>query len=350
MFVLSKYPYSFESIKCYELANHLGNVMVTVSDKREGVDMIDAQGNPVLDANGDYAYEDGIADGYFADVVSAQDYYPYGKTLREYNPDKEKYLTTQHQRDTETGFDYRGARFYDSDVARFLSVDPLATKYPNTSSYVYVGDNPIVFIDPDGREIKAAKSLKGMKLRVFNSLLKSNEQYKKLLKRYDNNRLDYVVGTNEQKGTPDYAQTKPEEFETARSPSRKIYALYKGEVSTNFVKENTTNLTEIGIAATLIHEAVHANILAEYKFEDVSSSDHHKPFSEKLFNATYNGISEYNKDNNLNYSDKELKLLSSNWLWGTDAVDKAFGLDKKSKSYDDDLDKLKKDAKELYNK
>ncbi|MBL0051175.1 MAG: hypothetical protein IPP29_06450 [Bacteroidetes bacterium] len=39
---------------------------------------------------------------------------------------QEKYLTTHHQRDEETGLDYRGARFYDCDVARFLSLDPLA--------------------------------------------------------------------------------------------------------------------------------------------------------------------------------------------------------------------------------
>ena len=37
-------------------------------------------------------------------------YHPYGKILREWNPQTEKYLTTQHERDTETGLDYRGAR------------------------------------------------------------------------------------------------------------------------------------------------------------------------------------------------------------------------------------------------
>ena len=45
------------------------------------------------------------------------------KILREFNPNgREKYLTTQHERDDETGLDYRGARFYDSDVGRFFVI------------------------------------------------------------------------------------------------------------------------------------------------------------------------------------------------------------------------------------
>ena len=63
----------------------------------------------------------------------------------------EKFLTTQHQRDGETGLDYRGARFYDSDVGRFLSLDPLAIDYPQVSPYNYVLSNPLVIIDPTGR-------------------------------------------------------------------------------------------------------------------------------------------------------------------------------------------------------
>jgi len=89
---------------------------------------------------------------YMSKVVNAVDYYPYGKVLREYdNGDGDRYLTTNHERDRETGLDYRGARYYDADVARFLSTDPWANKYPSWSTYNYVLSNPIAYIDPSGK-------------------------------------------------------------------------------------------------------------------------------------------------------------------------------------------------------
>ena len=51
----------------------------------------------------------------------------------------------------ETGFSYFGARYYDSDIlTAWLSVDPLADKYPGLSPYAYSNWNPIKLIDPDG--------------------------------------------------------------------------------------------------------------------------------------------------------------------------------------------------------
>ena len=83
------------------------------------------------------------------------DYYPYGKVLREHtNCEDARYLTTHHERDKETGLDYRGARFYDSDIGRFLSLDPLAMEFPQWSDYNYVLGNPIRLVDPDGRAPK----------------------------------------------------------------------------------------------------------------------------------------------------------------------------------------------------
>ncbi|MEZ4850185.1 MAG: RHS repeat-associated core domain-containing protein [Bacteroidia bacterium] len=38
-------------------------------------------------------------------------------------------------------------------LARFISTDPLAEKYPGLSPYNYVANNPVILIDPDGREI-----------------------------------------------------------------------------------------------------------------------------------------------------------------------------------------------------
>ncbi len=58
---------------------------------------------------------------------------------------------TGKERDSETGFSYFGARYYDSDILTgWLSVDPLADKYPSLSPYNYCALNPIRIIDPNG--------------------------------------------------------------------------------------------------------------------------------------------------------------------------------------------------------
>ena len=68
-------------------------------------------------------------------------------------PPKYPQSFTGKERDSETGFSYFGARYYDSDILTgWLSVDPMADKYPGLSPYAYCAWNPIRLVDPDGRD------------------------------------------------------------------------------------------------------------------------------------------------------------------------------------------------------
>ena len=75
---------------------------------------------------------------------SAHDISPYNKP----------FTFTGKERDSETGFSYFGARYYDSDLSGlFISVDPMSDKYPSISPYAYCAWNPVKLVDPDGRKI-----------------------------------------------------------------------------------------------------------------------------------------------------------------------------------------------------
>jgi RHS repeat-associated protein len=57
---------------------------------------------------------------------------------------------TGREFDTEAGFDYYRARYYDSTVGRFISEDPTALKGGSINLYRYVSNNATNSIDPTG--------------------------------------------------------------------------------------------------------------------------------------------------------------------------------------------------------
>ncbi|WP_159476668.1 RHS repeat-associated core domain-containing protein [Chryseobacterium sp. 18068] len=89
------------------------------------------------------------------EVFEENNYYPFGLKHEGYNglagnsSYQYKYNGKELQ---ETGmYDY-GARFYMPDIGRWGVTDPLAEKMTRHSPYNYAFNNPIRFIDPDGRE------------------------------------------------------------------------------------------------------------------------------------------------------------------------------------------------------
>jgi RHS repeat-associated protein len=87
---------------------------------------------------------------------------PFGDALNCTN--STQYPTEHHftgkERDSESGNDYFGARYYSSAMGRFMSPDWSATVEPvpyakldnpqSLNLYAYVGNNPLTSVDPDG--------------------------------------------------------------------------------------------------------------------------------------------------------------------------------------------------------
>jgi len=89
------------------------------------------------------------------------EYLPFGELLvdEHTNSYNSPFKYNGKEFDEETGNYFYGARYYDPKWSIFISVDPLAEQYPNISPYAYVANNPIIYIDPDGREIKDGKEI-----------------------------------------------------------------------------------------------------------------------------------------------------------------------------------------------
>jgi hypothetical protein len=123
--------------KFFELGNHLGNVLATVSDAKRGV-------------SGDGS----LVDRYESDVVSASDYYPFGMLQpdRSWDGGKYRYGFNGQEKSDEIkgeGNSYSALFWeYDPRVARRWNVDVRPKVWE--SPYVSFVNNPLSIIDPLG--------------------------------------------------------------------------------------------------------------------------------------------------------------------------------------------------------
>ena len=88
-------------------------------------------------------------------TVQRTQYYPSGLPMTYNdgdNPGQQRMKYNGKEFDEMHGFDSYdyGARFYDPQIGRWNSVDGLAEDYYGSSPYHFTGNNPIVFIDPNG--------------------------------------------------------------------------------------------------------------------------------------------------------------------------------------------------------
>jgi YD repeat-containing protein len=122
--------------KLFELSNHLGNVLATLSDKKIGVD----------------ANSDGTVDYYNADVITANDMYSGGMMMpgREYSNSGAdyRYSINGQEKEKEINKNVTSAEFgiYDSRIVKRWNLDPRPSV--GLSPYAMFGNNPIWRNDP----------------------------------------------------------------------------------------------------------------------------------------------------------------------------------------------------------
>jgi RHS repeat-associated protein len=121
----------------FEYRDHLGNLRLSYRDTTSG--------SPTIRE---------------AAVVSqTADYMPFGVehfgntySLDSLNKQNFTYSNKEKQDDFGISSSYFGARNYNSTIGRFLSVDPLASEMPEWSPYTFEFNNPLRYLDPDGRK------------------------------------------------------------------------------------------------------------------------------------------------------------------------------------------------------
>ncbi len=128
-----------------------------------------SEGRLVPNDNGEFDYEYTLKDhlgntrvmfSQTGEILQDESYYPFGMSLGNaltYNNTDDspanKYLYNGKELQGDFGLDWYdyGARFYDVQLGRWHVVDPLAHLYYNWSTNNYTLNNPLRYIDPDGK-------------------------------------------------------------------------------------------------------------------------------------------------------------------------------------------------------
>jgi len=155
---------NYSTYSCFECLKgfHLGNVLEVVSDRKLQVDnsTFDSDtGEEILDEDDD-PLPDGLVDYHIADIVSQNDYYPFGMLLPNRNEDASsnyRYSFQGQEKDDEVKGENNSVnykyRMHDPRVGRFFAVDPLAMEYPYNGPYNFSENRVIDGLELEGLEL-----------------------------------------------------------------------------------------------------------------------------------------------------------------------------------------------------
>ncbi|OUD23569.1 RHS repeat domain-containing protein, partial [Flavobacterium psychrophilum] len=251
-------------------------------------------GNGLPEKDVFYYHPDHLGSSSYISTLNGQisqhvEYIAFGEVLFEEHSSsfKSPYLFNGKELDRETNLTNFGARYLDMKTSLWLNVDPLAEKYPNISPYVYCANNPVLYIDPDGREIGISELMKSASHAKAFILFAKTKEGKAFLNNYASagQKLEYngvvfyqadKAGKYDKKGVDlNYKLGKNESGsstsseETNNGINVNINIAKKGFGSDNL----TFNLTE-----AITHESfLHANSSADDRLDDGMNNNSNLP-------------------------------------------------------------------------
>jgi RHS repeat-associated protein len=211
-------------------------VLATISDKKIGHD------------------SSGVVNYYTAEVLSQNDYYPFGMMIsgRKFSLGDYRYGFNRKENDNEVKGegnqqDY-GMRIYDPRLGKFLSTDPITSDFPNLTPYQFASNSPNWAIDLDGMEAwvvvkKTVQDKTTISLKFDKDLLNPGGVY--FVHRYftDPNNRDFQ--TSEVSGSQKYSEY-PNIFPQF---SKGKYSTFSSEITEAVTIEGEANLlfAEVGL-------------------------------------------------------------------------------------------------------
>ena len=95
-----------------------------------------------------------VCNGNTGEVVQSLEYLPSGVIFRSRNFDRQPYRFTGKELLSAHGLDWydSGARMQEFHIPRFTTMGPLCERYYSISPYAYCNNNPVKYIDPDGKD------------------------------------------------------------------------------------------------------------------------------------------------------------------------------------------------------
>ncbi len=132
-------------------------------------------------------------------IIRTDDYYPFGMTFNTSVLDgalTNKYLYNGKEKQELTDWYDYGARMYMPELGRWGVVDLKGEKYPSASPYNYAGNNPILYVDPNGEELIVTFIGSGSNTKFINEINKMfNHQFQLTFTQVKDDKGNAISGT-----------------------------------------------------------------------------------------------------------------------------------------------------------